>query len=390
MLTSALTAAVSSVPTPASHAAPSEASSDSFANRLQQAREQRPAAAQRDAAAKPQAAKHQPVKAQGAKESAKKAEDARDADKPSSTEEHEDGNAADKRPPAASDLNQLLPGWMPGMPSAPTSPVSDAAKAADGKDAFGDGASPIGAGTAKLRSSAPEDAALATAQGHAGHPPVDLQSLAAAPDSQGKSGGQETLAADAGGVAHADPTPFDTLPAGLTGLAAPGHTAQPSALAGASESGATPFEAKLSAALGTPDFAPALGVQVSMLVREGVQQARLHLNPAEMGPIAVQIALDGSNAQVHFQADMAATREALQSSMPDLAAALQDGGFTLSGGGVSDSRQGSAQHSAQNAFAKGQADANANSLPGGVDTAVSGAQAQGRRTVARGVVDLYA
>jgi len=40
----------------------------------------------------------------------------------------------------------------------------------------------------------------------------------------------------------------------------------------------------------------------SLFARDGVQTARLHLNPADMGPVAVQIAVDGVNARVDFQA----------------------------------------------------------------------------------------
>jgi hypothetical protein len=100
-----------------------------------------------------------------------------------------------------------------------------------------------------------------------------------------------------------------------------------------------PFEGRVSAPLSSPDFVPALGVQLTLLAREGVHEARLHLNPAEMGPIAVQIAVDGSQAVVHFQAEQAATRQVLENSLPDLAAALRDGGLTLSGGSVSQQPQ---------------------------------------------------
>ena len=65
-----------------------------------------------------------------------------------------------------------------------------------------------------------------------------------------------------------------------------------------------------------------------------MQQAELHLNPAEMGPVSIQIALDGSEARIEFGADLAATRA--PSSAPARARrALRDAGFTLAGGGVS-------------------------------------------------------
>jgi flagellar hook-length control protein FliK len=100
-----------------------------------------------------------------------------------------------------------------------------------------------------------------------------------------------------------------------------------------------------------PEFREALGVQVSLLARDGVQTAELHLNPAEMGPVSIQIVMDGTQARVDFGADVAATRAAIEASMPELASALLDAGFTLAGGGVS-------QH------AKGQGQAAGDSRPG--------------------------
>lgn len=83
-----------------------------------------------------------------------------------------------------------------------------------------------------------------------------------------------------------------------------------------------------------PEFKQALGAQLSVLARDGIQQAELHLNPADMGPISVQIALEGDQAKVDFGADSAATRDLIERGLPELAAALREAGFTLSGGGV--------------------------------------------------------
>jgi flagellar hook-length control protein FliK len=77
---------------------------------------------------------------------------------------------------------------------------------------------------------------------------------------------------------------------------------------------------------------------------DGVQLAELQLNPADMGPVAVQIVVDGSQAQVSFHAVQAETRQALEQSLPDLAAALQSQGLTLSGGGVFQQAQRDADH----------------------------------------------
>ena len=123
------------------------------------------------------------------------------------------------------------------------------------------------------------------------------------------------------------------------------------ALAGAlaQAPGATPGAATLPIEFAPPVTAPqfreAFALQISSLARDGVQHAVLQLNPAEMGPISVQIALDGQQAQIHFGCDSALTRGIVESGLPLLAASLREAGLTLSGGGVSqhtpEQRQGS-------------------------------------------------
>lgn len=118
--------------------------------------------------------------------------------------------------------------------------------------------------------------------------------------------------------------------ASLSGLNAAARAAEPASTPAA----AAPVVVEVPTPANSPEFPQALGVQLSVLARDGVQQAELHLNPADMGPISVQIDLQGNQAQVDFGADSAATRRIIESGLPELAAALQSAGFTLSGGGV--------------------------------------------------------
>jgi flagellar hook-length control protein FliK len=123
--------------------------------------------------------------------------------------------------------------------------------------------------------------------------------------------------------------PLAHLPVG--GVAGP---ATPQGLAGTARP-ADAAQVNLATPTTSPEFRAALGAQVSVLARDGVQEARLHLNPADMGPVTVQIVLEGRQAQIHFGADSAQTRQLIESGMPELASALRDAGLTLSGGGVS-------------------------------------------------------
>jgi flagellar hook-length control protein FliK len=115
--------------------------------------------------------------------------------------------------------------------------------------------------------------------------------------------------------------------------------ALPAPLGGAGTQAPTPgaaavAEAQLPAGLDSPDFATHLAAQVSTFVRDGIEHARLHLNPAEMGPVSVQIQLDGQMAVVHLGAEQAQTRQALEQALPQLAGQLREAGLTLTGGGV--------------------------------------------------------
>jgi flagellar hook-length control protein FliK len=140
--------------------------------------------------------------------------------------------------------------------------------------------------------------------------------------------------------------------------------------------------------LHSPGFAPAMGAQLSLLASEGVQSAQLLLNPAEMGPVAVQIVLDGQQAQISFHSDQAETRAVLERSLPDLAAALRENGLTLSGGGVFQQDAGTRQQQADNtAQARGQARVNPTSGAGEHEPLPATPR---RAAVARGVLDTYA
>jgi flagellar hook-length control protein FliK len=125
-----------------------------------------------------------------------------------------------------------------------------------------------------------------------------------------------------------DRLPTESTPAAAQAIAFARELAQPMARTN------TVAEAALQAAPDEAAFAPALGTQVALWVKDGVQEARLQLHPAELGPVSVQIALVGQAAHVDFTAAVAATRESIEQSLPALAAALRESGFTLAGGGV--------------------------------------------------------
>jgi flagellar hook-length control protein FliK len=173
---------------------------------------------------------------------------------------------------------------------------------------------------------------------------------------------------------------LESLPAGAQAFGLPRELQQP--FAARTDSLA---EAALHAAPDEAGFAPALGAQVALWVKDGVQEARLQLHPAELGPVTVQIALEGQAAHIDFTAAVAATRESIEQSLPALAAALRESGFTLAGGGVfggrSGANDGQRERTPQGRGTRGAAAVGAE----GITDAVAAP-----RRWARSLVDLYA
>ncbi len=178
-----------------------------------------------------------------------------------------------------------------------------------------------------------------------------------------------------------------------TGLDALSRSQAADATAPASANGSSAESAQLhlQSPLHAPAFAPELGARLSVLAADGVQEAQLHLNPAEMGPVQVQIVLEGQQAQISFHAEHAETRQVLEQSLPDLAAALRDSGLTLSGGGVfQQARDPSAQTESRGDEGR-KADGRGSRREMRVDGAGSDlAASPGPMRRSQGVVDLYA
>jgi flagellar hook-length control protein FliK len=205
-------------------------------------------------------------------------------------------------------------------------------------------------------------------------------------EASGTLPGQAAGTSPAAPVAGADAAVTPTAAAGAFTLPVD-NAAQPAAPPAPQASAGAPFHAYLAAGVNSPGFAPALGTQLRMLVREGIGEANLELNPGEMGPVSVRIELEGRQAHVEFGADLAATRTALQESLPTLAAALREGGFTLSGGGVSERQSGGGGGQPEQRPGSG---GGSGGLAAGQGDGAAATPAARQGAQARGVVDLFA
>ena len=91
---------------------------------------------------------------------------------------------------------------------------------------------------------------------------------------------------------------------------------------------ATPMPTlKVNAGVGTPEFGQSLADRVSWMVDNNLNGAKLQVNPPQLGPIEVQIAVQGNHAQIMLSSHSALTRDALEASSPHLREMLSAQGF---------------------------------------------------------------
>jgi flagellar hook-length control protein FliK len=96
--------------------------------------------------------------------------------------------------------------------------------------------------------------------------------------------------------------------------------------AGATDATPTPT-LKVTAGVETPEFGQGLADRVSYMVDSNLNGAKLQVNPPQLGPIEVRIAVQGDHAQVWLTSHSAVTRDALESSAPKLREMLGMQGF---------------------------------------------------------------
>lgn len=194
------------------------------------------------------------------------------------------------------------------------------------------------------------------------------------------------LAAAAGSVTlsanGASPAPLSTTPV---------VTAQP---ATGGQAPVPPAATAMPAVMPSIDVPPgangwgdALGDRVIMMAGQRLQTADIRLNPADLGPLRVQVSVDDGSVSVNFHAQHALTRDAIEQALPRLRDLLGDNGLALADASVSD--QGAPRQEADDSrepAAYGSANVGDGSLVGAAETRSSAA----RRTTASSLVDLFA
>lgn len=209
------------------------------------------------------------------------------------------------------------------------------------------------------------------------------QPVASAMTSAVAAGLEVAVAAQASGLAN-ESAPVGTVPgnelaAALQLAGRPGATAAP---------GGPPVELPVAASPGSPQFSQELGERLLWLVREGVHEARLQLNPRELGPIEVRVGVSDGAAQLSFSAQHAGTVAAVQQSLPQLRELLAQQGLQLGQADVSQQQAGAGQQTPQQGTSQ-QAAGEARGSSAGM--AMGGPVIGERvRVIGRGLVDAYA
>lgn len=87
--------------------------------------------------------------------------------------------------------------------------------------------------------------------------------------------------------------------------------------------------ASVNTPFGQAGWDQALGERIQWLAGQKVQAAQVKLNPANLGPLEVRIQVNNDQASVHFTAQHAVVREALEAALPRLRDMFEASGVAL-------------------------------------------------------------
>ncbi len=278
-------------------------------------------------------------------------------------------------------LAMLMPGAMAA--SATTAMQAGTAKA-----------DPLLANDASPAASTGGKAAAGTQKHGEAVPDFFLASATEAAGKQAPAADFNALLAAAGGtaaVAEKRESSHASTGADLASLTGVGQAAAQPAMVTPDATPAAPVhQASLHSHPMDPAFASDLGAEVQWMVDAGVQQADLHLNPADLGPIRIQLSLNAQTADISFAAAHGATREGITQALPQLREMLAGQGLQLGQAGVSGG-QGGNQSFAQAERQAPRAPARASGgTAGAVDAAPRARSGSATLRAGRGMLDLYA
>lgn len=198
----------------------------------------------------------------------------------------------------------------------------------------------------------------------------DSAASANAPAAQGASAAMP--AATAPGAGAMPPLPSLTTMPGSAGDVAARSTGSPdAALAGSREA----FAANGSGQAGArQQWGEALSRRISLMTVRNQSEARIQLEPPELGRLMVQIQISSDQASVSFVSPHAMVREALEANVPRLQDMLSEQGLDLLDVDISEQSQQQAdeQHGEQPGRLAGEENGNGEAEPAGTDLPLTG------------------
>lgn len=106
------------------------------------------------------------------------------------------------------------------------------------------------------------------------------------------------------------------------------------------EAGSFQHATRIAVPVGQSGWGRAVGEQVVWLVSQNIQSASLKLNPRHLGPLELQLHMEGDRASIAFASQHATVRDALESSMPRLRDMFAEQGLNLVNVNVSQQETG--------------------------------------------------
>lgn len=93
--------------------------------------------------------------------------------------------------------------------------------------------------------------------------------------------------------------------------------------------GATTLSTSIMTPLQNPGWSQQMTDQVNLMLKGGFQQADIKLNPAHLGPMEIKLSMNDDKASIHFVAQHAPVRDAIDSALPRLREMLEQQGVGL-------------------------------------------------------------
>ncbi|CAN5446350.1 flagellar hook-length control protein FliK [soil metagenome] len=303
--------------------------------------------------------------------------------------------------PDLSILAQIMAGL--GKPLAKSAHVT--ARADVGTDAVSGDTVSTRAGTARRTIDLPVEARSKSAVGSAAAGADALAKAAEPSDLAATAIGARTAGFDAALSAKAAMGATEAGAALPTKLAADAPAAIPTAgsidissLTGATSASTVAVAtaaSRIESQVGTSAWGAEVVDQVKQFTMQKIDVAELTMNPAELGPVKVEIAYDKGTAAIHFSAERAETRAALESNFAQLRSSLADSGVDLGNASTGQFSEGRAFEFMQQGRERRSGEGNARGGRGSasVEASVTGLAASAAPRTTRqvdGNVDLFA